>query len=149
MELLLIGHIPAKFICSDGGRSESKRPKQSNDCTVRALALACDIDYDDAYDYLTEQGRKCSKGFFLNKHLDKLAKTNIPIFGYKLSTISFPAIKNRERMFVAAFPIFYPKGRYIIRQAKHMAAVIEGFVKDVNFNSRRCVYKAWKFEKIS
>jgi len=146
MELLLTGHIPSKYICSDGGRSESKRPRQKNDCSVRALALACSVEYDTAYDYLHKNGRKCSSGFFLNRYLDKLKSTDT-IFGHTITKLSFPAQKGKERMFVAAFPIFYPKGKFIIRQAGHLAAVIDGYVYDITFRSRKCVYCAWKFEK--
>lgn len=32
-------HALYPFKYSDGGRSESRRPKQRNDCTVRALAI--------------------------------------------------------------------------------------------------------------
>lgn len=38
------------WVKSDAGRSESRRPRQKNDCTVRALALALELRYDDAYD---------------------------------------------------------------------------------------------------
>lgn len=50
------------WICTDAGRSQSKRPRQSNDCTVRALALALDCPYDQAYDTLKTAGRIASRG---------------------------------------------------------------------------------------
>ena len=42
---------------NDGGRSQSKRPKQKNDCTVRALAVSAQMSYDDAYTILKKYGR--------------------------------------------------------------------------------------------
>src|SRR5882757_6395218 len=53
------------LIVTDSGRSQSRRPKQTNDCTVRAYALAFGIPYDSAYDQLAGAGRKCAKGFNL------------------------------------------------------------------------------------
>jgi hypothetical protein len=52
----------APFSFNDGGRQHSKRPRQQNGCTVRAIAIACDFYYDSAYDLLKANGRKCSRG---------------------------------------------------------------------------------------
>jgi hypothetical protein len=47
----------------DGDRQRSKRPRQRNDCTVRAIAIACALSYDSAYDLLLKADvRKCSRG---------------------------------------------------------------------------------------
>jgi hypothetical protein len=48
----------APFSFNDGGRQLSKRPRQRNDCTVRAVAIACDFSYDSAYDLLEGQWQK-------------------------------------------------------------------------------------------
>lgn len=47
------------WVKSDAGRYGSRRPRQKNDCTVRALALAMGLPYDEAYDRLKEAGRRC------------------------------------------------------------------------------------------
>lgn len=53
------------FIKSDGGRSLSLRPKQRNDCTVKAAAIACQVSYDEAYEAIKKLGRECNKGSWL------------------------------------------------------------------------------------
>ncbi len=59
------------WVCTDGGRASSSRPRQRNDCTVRALAIAGGLSYDDAYDLLKEAGRKCSRGFQFSAWLNR------------------------------------------------------------------------------
>ncbi len=123
---------------TDAGRSRSRRPKQSNDCAVRALALARDLGYDEAYDLLAAQGRKSWRGFALHKWLNQQSwAVKIP----------FPAIKGQPRMNPATFCEQFPKGIYICRVAKHVLTVIDGIVHDT-FASRpnRCIYTAWEIK---
>jgi len=47
--------------------NSSKRPRQRNDCTVRAIAIACDFSYDSAYDLLKANGRRSSRGIRLRQ----------------------------------------------------------------------------------
>lgn len=129
-----------KFEKTDGGKAGSRRPKQTNDCTVRALALATELGYDAAYDLMAEAGRKCSRRF----HFKKLANTG-KANGYQFRWHSFPAIKGQSRMNLATFCESHPQGRWVVRVAKHVAAVIDGVYYD-SFAERpdRCVYGAWE-----
>ena len=126
------------WIQSDAGRSQSKRPKQKNDCTVRGLAIARDITYDCAYDILKSRERQCAKGFHIGQWLGKQPWAQ---------KISFPAVKGVRRMNIAEFCGQYSTGRYICRVAKHVFAVVNGVVYDTDINRcDRCVYLAWKVE---
>lgn len=123
------------LILSDGGRANSKRPRQTNDCAVRALALARNLSYDEAYDALAAAGRKCAKGFAFPKWVNQQAWA---------TKISFPAVKGRARMTPAVFVRQYPQGRYICKVAKHVFVVIDGVVYDTFEGSPdRCVYTSW------
>lgn len=126
-------------ILTDAGRAVSKRPRQRDDCTVRAVALARDITYDDAYDLLATAGRKCAKGFDLPTWLNHQPWA---------TKISFPAIKGSPRMNPAAFVRQYPTGRYICRVAKHVFTVLDGVLYDA-FENRpdRCIYRAWEIHR--
>lgn len=124
-----------KWAHHDAGRSASRRPKQSNDCTVRAIALARGVPYDDAYDLLAAAGRKCNRGFHFKdwiKHQPWARK------------IPFPAIKGQPRMNPATFVEQFPVGTYICKVAKHIFVVKDGIVFDT-FENRpdRCIYTAW------
>jgi len=127
------------FIYHDGSRSNSKRKKQSNDCTVRAVAIAFDLGYDIAYDLLHDAGRKCSRGF------DFVAWINHHPLAEK---ISFPAIKGKRRMNPATFCKQFDTGVFICRVAKHVFTVKNGIVFDT-FRNRadRCIYTAWKIHQ--
>lgn len=124
------------WLASDAGRSASKRPKQKNDCTVRALATVMGLPYDEAYDILAEAGRKCSRGFAFPKWINAQpwAKKH-----------SFPAVKGQRRMNPATFAQQFPRGRFICQVAKHVFAVVDGVLIDLHENAPdRCIYAAWE-----
>ena len=122
----------------DGGRSTSKRPRQKNDCTVRALSIARDIPYDEAYETLKAAGRECSKGFDFVRWIARQP------FATK---ISFPAKKGEPRMDLFNFCDIHLEGTYILRVAGHVVACVNSVVYDtVKLRENRCVYTAWRIE---
>ena len=124
------------WLRTDAGRSNSARPKQKNDCTVRALALVRGFTYDEAYDTLANAGRKCSNGFHIGTWLERQPS---------VTKISFPAIKGQTRMNPVKFAEQFPKGRFICRTAKHVYAVIDGVALDTaRSKPNRCIYNAWR-----
>lgn len=128
------------WVWSDGGRSQSKRPRQKDDCTVRALAIACAMPYDEAYDILAQAGRKCSRGFPFAEWI------NCQPWATK---IAFPAVKGQRRMNPSSFVSVYPSGTYICKVAKHVFAVIDGVLYDTSENPPdRCIYTAWAVKAI-
>jgi hypothetical protein len=141
------------FVKTDGGRTQSKRPKQTNDCTVRALALVTETPYDTVYDKLKEHGRVCSDGFHLSRwiwgQVDPVLGEPEYVFGYTAYWRPFQAQKGKKRMNPVEFTKTFPQGRYICRTAKHVFAVIDGVVYDA-FQERddRCIYGAWEFVKL-
>jgi len=146
MKQLLKGYVPSKVISDDGGRSESKRPKQKNDCTVRATALTFGIPYDEAYDAMKNAGRKCSDGTPRTISL-KVWNDLAEKFNKKIIKHSFVGIKGEQRMYVAAFCVLHTNGKFIINQAGHHAAVIDGYLHDINvtaYGLQRCVYNAFQ-----
>lgn len=124
------------FHKTDAGRSTSRRSRQRNDCTVRALATARNMAYDEAYDTLAAAGRKCGRGFEFGKWIADNAWAK---------KLSFPAKKGEPRMNLAAFAEAHCCGTYIVKMAKHVAVVRDGVVYDDFENAPdRCVYTAWQ-----
>lgn len=123
------------WICTDGGRASSNRSKQKNDCTVRALAIARNLPYDEAYDVLKDAGRKSSRGFDFVKWIETQPWA---------TKIAFPAVKGQRRMTPAQFCRDFPKGTFILRVTKHVFTVKDGVIYDA-FENRpdRCVYACW------
>lgn len=118
---------------TDAGRAASRRPKQTNDCTVRAVAVACGL----AYGLLADAGRV--SGRRMTGFPEWLAHQ-----GWAIKH-GFPAVKGRRRMTVAAFVAAYPRGRFIVRVAKHVFAAIDGVVyDDIAPRRDRCVYTVWE-----
>lgn len=128
-----------KFCLNDAGRANSIRPKQKNDCTIRAIALATGLMYDAIYDSFKDNGRKCSRGTVKNLWQDYL---NSQPFFHK---ISFPPEKGQSRMNLDKFCQEYNQGTYIVQMAGHLSTVINGVVHDT-FQPRQfgCIYAAWK-----
>ena len=139
-------HWLVKFHPTDAGRSTSKRPRQHNDCTVVAIALACDMPYDAAYDLMAECGRTCSRGFHMHDLEKGIAAAILESrTGKRLQWKSFPAVKGQSRMNPAKFCEDFQNGRYIVKTAKHVIAIIDGIVLDTKSpRPDRCVYGAWE-----
>lgn len=124
------------LIISDAGRSTSRRPRQNNDCTVRALAIVKNLPYDDAYDLLKQGGRVSGHKFNFKAWLQDKSWAR---------KISFPAIKGQQRMNPVLFIQKYPKGTFLCFVAKHVFACIDGVIYDDNLiRADRCIYTAWE-----
>lgn len=140
------------FIQHDGGRSTSRRPKQKNDCTVRALALVTGKPYDYIYDLVAADGRKCGRGFDIRRFFTPRRGDNFQALLNRLGLASvqwtaFQAIKGQRRMNPRAFAAQYPSGRFICKTAGHVYAVIDGTVYDTSpAREDRCIYGAWRIE---
>ena len=127
--------------------------EERNDCVVRAIANACDVNYDQAHKYCVETfDRKKGKGTQL---FTTLLKTNtemvfdnvgqlslfedgvkrtvkhlgdMPKLGGKLKN---PKYKHKPVAYtVKEFAQRFNKGNYIISVAKHALAIKDGVVVD-------------------
>ncbi|MGJ0509092.1 MAG: hypothetical protein ACR652_18615 [Methylocystis sp.] len=131
-----------EFKYSDAGRKLSKRPKQINDCVVRALALAVEIPYDVAYDMAASHGRQSGRGM-VHAHIRALFDSVPRIAGRHV----FQAVKGQPRMNARRFAEAYPSGRWIVQFAGHYVAVVDGVFHDTvaaGCRPTRCVYSAWE-----
>jgi hypothetical protein len=128
---------------NDGGVVGSKRSKQTRDCSVRAAAITFGIDYDVCYDVMARNGRKSSCGMsreYFNKALQELGTT----YNKKIVYLSFPAEKGNPRMNTQKFLEKYKEGKFILNQAGHFSAAVDGVSEDSFTTWSRCVYSAWQ-----
>lgn len=126
-----------KFDAGDGRRSPSAK---DSDCQVRALATARGIDYQDAWALLyVVQGERRACSFILVETL----RVQDSRFGV-IRQLDFPAKRGQKRMTGAEFCRKYPKGRFVLRMAHHVAAVKDGQVYDTFDSTDACVYSAWE-----
>ena len=118
---IILDGVP--FTQHDGGRAGSRRPRQRQDCSVRALAIALAIPYDSAYDMLKSAGRRSGASFALGRWL--------PGSGIPCTHHTYPAIKGRPRMTLAEFSRTDGRcGDWVVHCAKHFVAVRDGIVFD-------------------
>lgn len=124
---------------SDGGR-EAAGLKSKTDCGIRAVAIACDMPYQDARKLLKEyaqrgkQGsRMISKGVY-KEDMDAALRS----LGWRW--VKAPTFEGRKARY-SDIP-----GTAIVRMAKHYAAVIDGVLYDSWDSSTKMVYGYWAKE---
>lgn len=111
---------------------------------MRALATARSIPYDEAWELLYRvQGELRRCGFALVESLS----AGDTRFGV-IRTVAFPAARGKPRLTGAEFCKRYPKGRFVLRMANHVAAVKDGLIYDTWNSSAKCVYTAWEITQV-
>ena len=116
-----------RFMESDGGRSESFSPSETNDCTVVAVAVACGLDYNKAHALLRSLGRKDQSGFAFPVGRVRTSSGQIGDFWFQFFS---PADSETVQDFIMA----NPKGTWILgttlNLAGHVLCVKNGIVRD-------------------
>ena len=145
------------------GYSNSEIAKnETNDCFVRAVASATDVDYDTAHKYVADTfGRKKGKGTeFTSLVMMKLEEKGMLIGNknVKVKVMSRDQITNRYKLHgevikrqktVKSFIKDYPKGTYIVGVAGHAFTVKNGVLVDnagEEFRPTRKVQSAFRID---
>jgi hypothetical protein len=118
---------------NDGGRSESKRPAQTADCTVRALSIVTGVCYDIAYETLAAAGRRPCHGFEIEEWL---TKRRGKVFGGRFKRVSLiapRAIPGSPKVIFtpSSFARYHSKGRFILSTPSHVFALLDGVAHDL------------------
>jgi hypothetical protein len=113
---------------------------ERNDCTVRALAIATDSKYYDAYKLLYNAGRKPNKGF----HIERLLRSSCFYLGCQ-----FVKLKFRKSITLNRFIKKYPAGIFYVKKRGHVFVVKDGIVLDMFKNGPYTkVIAAWRVESV-
>jgi hypothetical protein len=139
---------PARFgnEYTDGGRRNEGFTHETNDCTVRAVAIACNVPYTQAHVELARRGRKDGKGIAMRATVMK-----DPVFCGKRLVPVFDMMKNNGKCIclVTARKMF-PKGRYTIVKSGHAFALVDGVDHDLSGNSKWIMVKImWRVEEVA
>jgi hypothetical protein len=124
------------------GYTESKIAKsESNDCVVRAIASAADMDYDSAHQFVKETfKRKNGKGtFLLGTGMNLLSKNGKQINGKDVQIISeehntmlyyvvVKGVKKLRATTTFSFIKKYPVGSYMVVVKGHSFTIKDGVV---------------------
>lgn len=142
------------------GRETSMIAKgEKNDCTVRSIATACDVDYDTAHSFTaSEFKRERRMGAPTSNIVSTFAKGEIKVGHkeFKVDVLPKDRITNlyklhgelifREKT-VKSFMKDFPKGTYVVLVSKHMFTVKDGVLidnKNEQFRPTRKVKHAFR-----
>lgn len=125
------------FVFNDGGRQAAGYKGRAGDCAARALAIALQLDYDQAYRLVADT----NADFGYSKSARNGVKKDV--FHALLTDLGFkwhpaPVFDGRK-----AKCSDMPKGTVIARQAHHFVAVIDGVPQDIWDSSNKMVYGYW------
>lgn len=93
--------------------------RRTDDCTIRAVAKAFDVDWETAYDWLSDEGKKRYDVSMANHVWIGFLKDN----GYRLFTIPFTC---PDCYLLRDFAADHPIGQYIVGDGKHVVTVVDG-----------------------
>jgi hypothetical protein len=118
---------------------------EGNDCTVKAVAIACQIPYEEAHQYLSKLGRRKGRGWYHATHI----RGNKLVRGY---------IDNLEKIGIEYVPVDFNsrtvsqlgrefcRGNYIVQVSGHALALVDGKVEDWTAGRKHHVKQVWRIE---
>jgi len=124
------------YIYSDGGRKKSGYKGSTNDCVVRAVAIATNRDYKDVYKELYDFAGQTPRLGVLKKMTRKYITEELG-FNWHPTMIFGKGCRvhlNADEL---------PSGVIICSLSKHITCVIDGVIHDTydpSRDGRRCVY---------
>ena len=138
------------FIFDDGGREAAGYKGSTGDCACRALAIATELEYQEAYDLLNRYGKMERSS---RQRGGKKSDARTGVWGSTMRRVMrdlgwtwVPTMQIGQGCTVHVRSYELPKGRLILRLSRHYAAFTDGFLRDTHDSSRdgtRCVYGYW------
>lgn len=120
--------------------SRSKELNERNDCVVKAMAISCDISYDQAHEAHQKVGRKHRRGFVTDNIED--VYENI---GANLELIGEPPKQPSGYSYTPkTIHKLCQQGRFICFCRGHIFAVVDGEVLDWTANTKHRITKVYK-----
>ena len=123
------------FKWNDGGRAEAGRRGKSNDCVVRAICIAADLDYAKVYAAVNDACLEhCGKSLARNGSPKRVTAKAMKQFGFK--RIGF-----RRGETIPTYAEAYARfGVCIVKTTRHVAALKDGALQDV-FDDRTYTFE--------
>lgn len=102
-------------------------PGESNDCAVRALAVAACVDYGVAHAACSAHGRKPGRGTEL--HIIEAAARDLAPTARRVPWEDVRRGVDRQHT-IASFAAAHPRGHFVVWSMTHALAVCDGIVHD-------------------
>ncbi len=141
----------SKFLSME---TESYNNNEDNDCSIKAIAIACNIPYNKAHAAVKKQGRKSRKGTYTWQTLRAIKALGFIVTKIPPSTIirQYPAghckLKNVTTHHPDRFNKVWADGRsYIFKTCGHMLAVVNGVNHDYTRSSACHVKSIYRIER--
>ena len=123
---------------------------ETNDCGVKAVAFACDVEYTVALRLLRLLGRPFRKGTPWSA-----LEQSIPMLGYRATGptefgkwgAKDPAIKAKTIRGIASDP-YFARGTFLVTVRRHILCVRDGVVLDWSGDSARRIQDVWQITKL-
>ena len=148
------------WVYDDGGRKAAGYRGSPGDCVTRAIAIACELDYQQVYDALNtatknpvKVHRKTRQRLASMSSRTGHAKRTYRQFLEDIGWVWVPTMFVGSGCKVHLLCDELPSGRLIARCSRHLVAVIDGVIHDTHDSSisrhvglpgTRCVYGYFK-----
>ena len=123
-------------------RETTRSRGEYNDCTVKALAIATGLPYDDAHKALADLGRKPRRGCYWHQVGEKAANA----LGFNMRQLTADEY-NCKTIKTAGRDKALSSGVYTIHMRGHVAAMIDGEVIDHTADGLRRIQYIHEFTK--
>jgi len=130
-------YVKTAKVYNDGGFKSSGIGFDTNDCTVRALAICLGIEYKSAHRLLEVYGRQRGKGFRFNAWASckcvQHILTRLVQYDTKFNHAWYHGDKSKPRKIrttIGQFVKANPKGTFIIGIDNHVFALVDGVIND-------------------
>lgn len=133
------------FQYNDGGRALAGYKGLARDCVARAVAIACEIPYKEAYETLADINESTSGTCSARSGIQTKSK-DFKKFMNKLGWRWTPTMFVGQGCKVHLRKEELPMGKIICAVSRHYVAVIDGVINDTydsTRNGNRCVYGYW------
>ena len=114
---------------TDGGKLQDGFEHETNDCGVRALAIAANLGYTKAHELLKAEGRRDRKGTKQSWIEIALGKADI-VFDKIVPGLVITGYASYRKPTLTDTIRQYSTGRYILITNRHGLALIDGIVHD-------------------
>ena len=135
------------YVYDDGGRGDAGYRGEAGDCACRAIAIAAGLPYQDVYELLNRAAGRERRKRGRSSARNGVYRPTLKRVMAELGAEWTPTMSIGSGCTVHLRSDELPSGRLIVSLSRHVAAVIDGELRDTSRCDRdgtRCVYGYWR-----
>jgi len=133
------------MITFDLVQRESVALAERNDCTVKAVSIACQIPYSEAHTYLGRLGRRRGCGWYEMDHWRGMRHVSGYVDNLHKLGIEYEKVEVRSKT-VSQIVRELTSGHYLVKVRGHVLALVDGKVEDWTEGRRHHVKSVYKIK---